>query len=213
MVFNPIKLKEMKKYLKIIVFAGILAMIFESCLESYLNEAPDAGLTTDIVFSKYTNILKFFDSVYDGQRVVTVNGGLATHDYNIKCAHPLYFSVRMEYTWDEMTDMSDGGRQYEAQAIKGGQMGGTIDKFAGPVSLKNIPILASMFECIRICNMTLKNVNKLQDAQPVDINDLIGQAHFIRAYAHFALFRIWGPMPYLTQVLTTGDEFDIPRLT
>lgn len=204
----------MKKYLKIIIFAGILAMFLQSCFERYLNEAPDAGLTTETVFSKYANIIKFFDSVYDGQRVVPwPTGGTATLDYNIKCAHPLYFSLRMEYTWDEMTDMSDGGRQYEAQAIKGGQMGGTIDKFGGPVSIKNMAILPSMFECIRICNMTLKNVNKLRDAQPNDINDLIGQAHFIRAYAHFALFRIWGSMPYLTQVLTLGDEFDIPRLT
>lgn len=199
----------MKKYLKIIIFAGILAVIFPSCLESYLNEAPDAGLTTEVVFSKYDNITKFFDAVYEGQS--RING--TTYDYNIKCAHPLYFAARMEYTWDEMTDMSDGGRQYEAQSIKAGQMGGTIDKWAGPVSSKNIPILPSMFESIRICNMTLKNINMLQDAQQVDIDDLIGQAHFIRAYAHFALFRIWGPMPYLTQVLNSGDEFDMARLT
>ncbi len=184
-------------------------MILPSCLESYLNEAPDAGLTTDVVFSKYTNIVKFFDSVYDGQRVISGT----TYDYNIKTAHPLYFAYRMEYTWDGMTDMSDNGRQYESQSIKGGQMGGTVDKFAGPVSSKNVPILPSMFECIRICNMTLKNVGMLQDAQQVDIDDLIGQAHFIRAYAHFALFRIWGPMPFITKVLTPSDEFDLTRLS
>src|SRR5665647_2428258 len=193
----------MKKYLKIIVLAGLLAMILPSCLESYLNEAPDAGLTTEVVFSKYSNMLLFFDAVYDGTHP---NG----NDYNIKTAHPLYFALRMEYTWDEMTD---GGRQYEAQSIKAGQMGGTVDKFAGPISSKNMPILPSMFECIRICNMTIKNVGMLKDAQQVDVDDLIGQAHFIRAYAHFALFRIWGPMPYITKVLTTGDEFDLARLS
>lgn len=187
----------------------MLGIILPSCLESYLNEAPDAGLTTEVVFSKYQNITKFFDAVYDGQRVI--NG--TTYDYAIKCAHPLYFSCRMEYTWDQMTDMSDGGRQYESQSIKGGQMGGTIDKWAGPVSGKNIPILPSMFECIRICNMTLKNIDMLQDAQQTDIDDLIGQAHFIRAYAHFGLFKIWGPMPYITQVLTDRNEFDMARLT
>ena len=196
----------MKKHLKIIVLAGLLAFILPSCLESYLNEAPDAGLTTDVVFSKYTNMRLYFDAVYDGTHP---NG----NDYNIKTAHPLYFSLRMEYTWDGMTDMSDNGRQYESQSIKAGQMGGTVDKFAGPVSSKNMPILPSMFECIRICNMTLKNINKLQDAQQVDVDDLIGQAHFIRAYAHFALFRIWGPMPYITKVLIPGDEFDLARLS
>jgi hypothetical protein len=153
--------------------------------------------------------MKFFDSVYDGQRVV--NG--TTYEYNIKVAHPLYFALRMEYTWDGMTDMSDNGRQYESQSIKAGQMGGTIDKFAGPVSAKNMPILVSLFECIRICNMTLANIDKLEDALPVDKDDLIAQAHFIRAYAHFGLFRIWGPMPYITKAMVTGDQFDIPRLS
>jgi hypothetical protein len=204
----------MKKNLTITTVIGLLMSIFlPSCLEDYLNEAPDAGLTTEVVFSKYTNIMKFFDAVYDGQKVVTVNGSSATHDYNIKCAHPLYFSMRMEYTWDQLTDMSDAGRLYESQAIKGGQMGGTIDKWASPVSQKNIPILRSMFECIRICNMTLKNANMVQDALPADINDLIAQAYFIRAYAHFSLFRIWGPMPYITKVLNDKSEFDIPRLS
>jgi hypothetical protein len=196
----------MKKYLKIIVFTGILTMIFPACLEDYLNEAPDAGLTAEVVFSKYTNMLLFFDSVYDGTRP---NG----NDYNIKTAHPLYFALRMEYTWDGMTDMSDNGRQYESQSIKAGQMGGTINKFAGPVSDKNMPILASMFEVIRICNITLQNIDKMQDALQVDKDDLIAQAHFIRAYAHFALFRIWGPMPFITKAMVSGDQFDIPRLS
>jgi hypothetical protein len=199
----------MKKYLKILSLTIIMALVLPACLEDYLNEAPDAGLTTDVVFSKYTNIMKFFDSVYDGQR----NVGGTNYEYNIKVAHPLYFALRMEYTWDGMTDMSDNGRQYESQSIKAGQMGGTIDKFAGPVSAKNMPILVSLFECIRICNMTLANINKLEDAQQVDKDDLIAQAHFIRAYAHFGLFRIWGPMPYITKAMVAGDQFDIPRLS
>lgn len=199
----------MKKYLKILFISILIALVLPACLEDYLNEAPDAGLTTEVVFSKYTNIMKFFDSVYDGQR--RVNG--TTYEYNIKVAHPLYFDLRMEYTWDGMTDMSDNGRQYESQSIKAGQMGGTIDKFAGPVSAKNMPILVSLFECIRICNLTLANIDKLEDALPVDKDDLIAQAHFIRAYAHFGLFKIWGPMPYITKAMVTGDQFDIPRLS
>lgn len=200
----------MKKY--IILTFIIISSVFYSC-EEYLSEAPDAGLTTEVVFSKYENMMKFFDAVYDGQKSVLVNNSRTTHDYNIKTAHPLYFAVRMEYTWDQLTDLADGGRLYEAQAIKGGQMGGTIDKWAGPVSQKNIPILYSMFECIRICNTTLQNVGMLQDAGQEDIDDLIAQAYFIRAYAHFALFKIWGPMPYIRKVLTDRSEFDIPRLS
>jgi len=196
----------MKKYLKIIFFTGLLAMIFPACLEDYLNEAPDAGLTDEVVFSKYNNMLLFFGAVYDG----THSNG---NDYNIKNAHPMYFAYRMEYTWDGLTEMSDNGRQYESQSIKAGQMGGTIDKFAGPISAKNMPILVSLFEVIRICNLTLQNIDKMEDALQEDKDDLIAQAHFIRAYAHFGLFRIWGRMPYITRAMMNNDQFDIPRLS
>jgi len=50
-------------------------------------------------------------------------------------------------------------------------------------------------------------------ADQADIDDLIAQAHFVRAFAHFELFRIWGPMPYITKVLGPDDQWDIKRLS
>jgi hypothetical protein len=69
-----------------------------------------------------------------------------------------------------------------------------------------------MFTAIRICNMTLKNIKLLQADQTL-IDDYTAQAHFVRAFAHFELFRIWGPMPYITKVLGPEDQWDIPRLS
>lgn len=60
--------------------------------------------------------------------------------------------------------------------------------------------------------MTLENIKLLQ-ADQVTIDDYTAQAHFVRAFAHFELFRIWGPMPYITKVLGPTDQWDIPRLS
>jgi hypothetical protein len=197
----------MKKYLRILILAIATGLPVLSC-EEYLSEAPQATLVTDVVFSKYDNLLKYFNAVYNGS--YTSPGG--TNDYSIKNAYSLYKVIRLD-SWEMKTDMSDPGLRYNSMDIKMGQMGGTIMKFAAPYSDKNVPILYAMFKCIRVCNMTLKNINLLQDARQEDIDDLIGQAHFIRAFAHFTLFKIWGPMPYITKPLAKGEEWDIPRLS
>jgi hypothetical protein len=98
----------------------------------------------------------------------------------------------------------------EGQTLKSGQVSAFVNKFTYDRARR--PILGSMFTAIRICNMTLENIHMLE-ADQVIIDDYTAQAHFVRAFAHFELFRIWGPMPYITQVLGTDDEWDIPRLT
>ncbi|HEX2976703.1 MAG TPA: RagB/SusD family nutrient uptake outer membrane protein, partial [Bacteroidales bacterium] len=77
------------------------------------------------------------------------------------------------------------------------------------------PILESMFMDIRICNKALASIHYLEEnnVDPNEINDLKGQAHFIRGYCHFTLAKIWGPMPYITKVVGPDDQWDIPRLS
>jgi hypothetical protein len=74
-------------------------------------------------------------------------------------------------------------------------------------------ILNPMFENIRICNNTLYKIDILADATESQKNDLIAQAHFFRAFCHFELFRLWGPMPYITKVVEPDDQWDMPRLS
>ena len=99
----------------------------------------------------------------------------------------------------------------DAQVIKAGSISAVINKMTYDQARR--PILGSMFQIIRICNMSLANIDKLQGVNAEDINDFKGQAHFDRAFAHFTLFRLWGPMPYLTTVIGADDPWDIPRLS
>jgi hypothetical protein len=198
----------MKRLITILCVPVLLILLLGSCVEDYLDKAPESGLTPDDVFSKYENFKKFFDGIYEGNKL----DGTTWRAYNIKNAYSLYFDFwDQKYSLEALTDMSDMGRVMDAQVIKSGQISAIINKMTYDPSRR--PILGSMFAIIRKCNTSLKNIGLLKDASPVDINDFKGQAHFIRAFAHFELFRLWGPMPYLTSVMDQDDEWDIPRLS
>jgi len=197
----------MKKFITILLLAGISMFIAPSCLEDYLDKAPESGLTEEEIFTKYENYKQFFYAVYEGQK----DYSSGWRDYNIKTAFPLYFSFwDQKYPWEGATDASDQGRYMESHAFKSGSCS-FIDKFTHDG--KRRPILESMFMCIRISNMTLEKINLLKDAKQEDKDDLIAQAHFVRAFCHFELMRLWGPMPYIRKVLGPDDQWDIPRLS
>lgn len=198
----------MKRLITILFVPALLILLLGSCVEDYLDKAPESGLTSDDVFSKYENFKKFFDGIYEGNKL----DGNTWRAYNIKNAYSLYFDFwDQKYTMEALTDMSDMGRVMDAQVVKSGQISAIINKMTYDPSRR--PILGSMFSIIRKCNTALSKIGMLKDASPVDINDFKGQAHFIRAFAHFELFRLWGPMPYLTTVMDQDDEWDIPRLS
>ena len=200
----------MKKYIISFLCIGLGTLFFSSCVK-YLDKSPESTFTEQDVFSKYVNFKQYFDGVYNA----SYDGGY----YNIMLGYPLYFSFwDRKFSWEALTDMSDAGRMRENQIIKGGLMGSLVDYFTYTQAISSSggnqrPILGSMFSVIRKCNMALQKIHLLTDANQQAIDDFTAQAHFVRAFAHFTLFKIWGPMPYITKVLGPDDQWDIPRLS
>lgn len=193
----------MKKYILILTIV-LLPVIFSSCLESYLDKSPDAGLTTDDVFRKLDNFKSYFLSVYNGK-------GSDGNDYNIKMGYPFFFCQWGNKTsWEDYTDCADNARLGNPQAIKTGLFSPYVNLFT--YDRTGRPILGAMFQVIYVCNMTLQNIHLLHSDQ-VTIDDYTAQAHFVRAFAHFELFRFWGAMPYQTKVMGPTDQWDMPRLS
>jgi hypothetical protein len=100
----------------------------------------------------------------------------------------------------------------EGQAWKSGNMSETIVNKLTYDGQRN-PVLQSMFQNIRICNIALANVDKISDADDATKNDLRAQAYFVRAFSHLTLMNYWGPMPYQTKAMGPTDVWDIPRLS
>jgi len=200
----------MKKYIIIFLISGLSMVLPTSCLEEYLDKAPEQGLTDEQVYGKYDNFKLFFNAVYEGRKYFS--GGW--YDYNIKTGYPAYFNAwDQKYSWEGITDAADQIRYMEGHNFKSGSVTAFVNKFT--YDGKRRPILESMFMDIRICNIALQNIHYLEEngsVEQVEIEDLKAQAHFVRAYCHFTLMRIWGPMPYITNVIGPDDQWDIPRL-
>jgi len=194
----------MKRYIVLLIF-GLCTTLLTSCLKQYLDKAPAAGLSETEVFTKYDNFKSFFQTVYDG-RVGT---------FNIKSGFSLYFeSWSNKYSWDQLTDITESGRRLSSQQIKGGVMNwGNLDNMMVKETAGSRSMHRGMYQSIRICNIVLANIGMLKDASQKEIDDFLAQAHFVRAFAHFHVFKFWGGTPYLTKALGPDDLWDIPRLT
>ena len=188
----------MKKYIILLCIMGGVFFL-TSCLEEYLDKAPESGLTEAEVFSKFENAKKFFDHVYNPN--TNDNGG-------VYYSSELRITAKGSLDYDCVTDFCDAGRVMWWAYHKWGPLGDNNVHFG--------PMLPAHFKNIRKANMFLKFVKvekTLKDGQQEDIDDLIAQAHFVRGFCHFEVFRLWGPMPYITAPIGPDDQWDIPRLT
>ncbi len=195
--------KEILKHLFIGSAMLFMAVGMTSCLEEYLDKAPDAGLDEKEVFSKYANFKSYFYAVYDGA------------NFNIKAHYPLWFAGNnQKFTMEALTDICDMTRIQRCQPGKMGD-GSQVTWAVGynsDAASKTAKVPYS-WKVIRVCNMAIEKIDMLQDATEREKEDLLAQAYFVRAYAHFELFRLYGSLPYIDKVLGSDDEWDLPRLS
>ncbi|MEI7422981.1 MAG: RagB/SusD family nutrient uptake outer membrane protein [Prolixibacteraceae bacterium] len=209
----------MKKLILILLLAGFTVFLPTSCvdkfLNNYLDKSPEQGLTEDLIFTRLTNFKAYFDAVYAGTLLQAGSMWSSTtwSDFNIKLFFPFYWDAwDQKYSTEGVTDAADAGRYMEGHAWKSGNMSETIVNKMTYDGSRN-PVLWTSFITIRRANMALQNVSRIADATPQEMDDLRGQAYFVRALSHFALFQFWGPMPYITKVIGPDDQWDIPRLS
>lgn len=198
----------MKRFIIKTLSLFMFVFILGSC-EEYLDKAPDAGLTNEDVFEKYSNYKLFFDASYDGR----LTEGTNHRQVNIRTGYPLWHSMWDQKTlFDALTEIADAGRIFRVQDWKQGQMGATANMMTTDGARR--PILKAMFFVIRNCNTALANVDRIKDASEEEKDDFRGQAYFLRGYAHLTLIRFWGPMPHITSVIGEDPSgWDLPRAT
>lgn len=194
-------MEKMKRFLSILAFSVLLSA--NAC--NWLDIDPETGLDEAEVFTVWDNYQSYFDYVYGG----TTSGS----DTNIKLGFPIYLdNWNLRFTWLSMTDMCDAGRLVRAQTIKAGSLGANVEVFTTDFSRR--PVSYSMFKIIRICNKSIENIDRVQNIPSEDDkNDILGQAYFVRAFAHFVLCRYFGGMPYLDNALGAEDDWDLARLS
>jgi len=192
----------MKNLIKYIAASILVLTGPTSC--GWLDVSPDLGLSEDEVFTNWKNFEAYFNYVYEGTT--------GSYDTNITLGYPMFINGnRRRFTFNALTDMCDAGRLVRAQQIKAGTMGENMATFSTDNSHR-AGIAYSMFKVIRIANKCIQNIDRVQNIKSeTDKYDILGQAYFVRAYAHFVLVRYWGDMPYFEQAYEQAD-LDLPRI-
>ncbi len=182
--------------------AALFAILLSatSCLNEYLDRAPDSDLDEEEVFTKYQNFSKYFRAVYAGTET------------KMRPYYPLCFNLNSgKITTDALTDICDPARDNNAHKIKQGDGQSAITQFGYNVTEdKESGKLVRAWKIMRICNRTIQNIDMLQDATKTEKEDMLAQAYFIRAYVNFDIFRFYGSVPYVDRVLGADEEWDLP---
>lgn len=72
----------------------------------------------------------------------------------------------------------------------------------------------SLFRSIRICNIMLENIDKPVDLSASEKARWIGEVKFLKAYYHYYLFRMYGPIPITDinlPITSTPEEVRVKR--
>ena len=191
----------MKRKYIILLFCALFS--FSGC--NFLEVDPELeGLKEEDVFSTYKNYRLYFDYVLTKDQSI--------NKLNIHEGYPMFVDFNdRRFALVSTTDAADAGRllraQQEIKICKLSQE--TCSDFSFSSSRR--PIALAMFKIIRIANRSIENIDKLTNAKPQEISELLGSAYFVRAYAHFVLCRFYGGMPYIDE--SQKDNWDLERLT
>lgn len=169
----------------------ILAIIFSGC-EDYLDKIEDsAGMDAEEVFTDYLNFRRFNDRIYrDLHNYI--------NDWDLAYIAAMSEEGWLGPGWETMPTVQQGDwlRAYNlGQALQ----------FYG---------VWNAWRSIRQANISLENIHMLEgNATQTQINEIKGQAHFMRAWYYFEFLRRQGGMPYIIHPFESTDNFALPRLS
>jgi hypothetical protein len=170
-------IKKMKK-VSYIILTMALAILTTSC-HDFLDIVPEGVATEDNAFSNRTNAMKFLYTCYSflpSEYSFRANPGmLGSEEFWIHDNTTLNFNAEVN-AWD----IGRGEQSTESPAY---------DCWNGNNYGK------SLWIAIRDCNIFLEDIDKVPDLGSLEKARWIAEVKFLKAYYHFYLLRMYGPIP------------------
>lgn len=192
------KNKQMNLFYKYILFTAAFAMAaLVSCKKSYLDVVPDNVATIDNAFANRIEAEKFLFTLYNNlpqEGHPETNPAMNTGD-----EFWIYWPISGEDYWS--LDPYDIAR-------------GLQNKVSPKMNYWDRFDSKSMWEGIRNCNIFLENIYKPIDLEPYMRDRWIAEAKFLKAYFHWYLFRMYGPIPIVDKnlpITASIDEVKVKR--
>lgn len=186
------------------IILGLLMLIgFASC-EDYLDKAPELGLTEEDVFAEFESARGYLDQNYNMLEDFHNWDSQDIRNYNMTSLSDETASIIDDQGHLSLLPLNAG--QWLDEPTKG-EVG--WDGCCGGRS----PILGRAFTGLRITNKVIANAEMIPNISQEDLDGLLGQAYFLRAWWYFQIIQRWGGMPIFDKVFTPNDDLDLQRLT
>lgn len=178
------------KSFKILFFLSLILSV-SSCKKGYLDKGPDGDLTMEQIFTNPEYAEGFLSNIYtqlpeELKMVDNSNGGLPSNIYTSA-------SDELKMSWD-------GSRAWDFNAGTWSAVSTSTDQ----------DIWTNSYSAIRKANLFLENIDKLAPG-PKYGADIIsrwkGEAMFLRAFHHFLLIRVYGPVPIMDKTVGLSDDY------
>lgn len=172
------------------IILGICLTGTVSC-DKYLDIVPDNVATLDNAFSMRNTAEKYLFTCYS----YLPKTGNHIYDVAVINADELWFNT---ITWESM------------QVVHGFQ--NVVSPFFNYWSgSSQIP---SMYEAIRDCNIFLENIDRVAELDEAERRRWVAEAKFLKAYYHYYLLRMYGPIPVIREnlpITATTEEMMLYR--
>lgn len=177
----------------------LLGLCLSGC-EDYLDKSPDMDMTDKVIYKDYNSMRGFLDQIYQGKSFLIYmyeNESYANGSSSVSDISDEYVNVR-----------KDG----PCLAVRSGNwLSNASEQFE--LGSKGATAISRAYSGIRVVNRVINNIDMVNGLTDEQRKNLLGQAHFLRAYFYFELIKRYGGMPKLDKVFEGSDNFDLPRMT
>ena len=171
----------MKKNIVYLLLASVL--LLTGCA-NYLDQDPEDLNSMDKIFSSKIETTKWYNRIYSDDFMV----------------QEMHYSGQIPYFW--CTDESAYIMESFVRNIAEGKM--SPDNYYGYTGY-NLYFFVRYYQAIRHCNVFLENVDQCAELGEIDRRTMKAEARFMRAYYHYLLLRLYGPIP-IAETSRTADQ-------
>lgn len=186
-------MSKMKRFLTLILLPIFTISLFPSC-KKYLNVTPDGIGTIDYAFRKRSEAEKYLFTVYNNLPSYGNTGtdpGFATGDEFAIHYPSTYFDIGLNRIQRGEQNIVNPFANYW-DGWNGGK---------------------PYFQALRECNIFLENVVTIPDITETELKRWTAEAKFLKAYYHFYLLRMYGPIPLIKESLPVSASIEEVRVS
>lgn len=188
------------------IYALLLLLSLVSC-KKYLDKTDKIGLVEDDVFSTYESARGYLDQTY---------AALADmHDWNsqglqrasINCLSDEMASLVT--TNNGIANVINTGNWLDQSDL--GEIGNNRRNSFFNVRTTGAPVMENAYYSLRVANKVIEKASSIPNITNDQLNQLLGQAYFMRGWYYFQLILRVGGLPIYDKAFSANDDLDLPR--